>query len=117
MHLLTLRARTKIALATLWRRASMCGLVKIFNSIPSVQLFVHALKARPHLFLAAGIALPSLAATLLVSCSSLDRMVMAPPAVPGATFVGNKACYQCHTNITRVFPSSPHARLHFEGSN
>jgi DmsE family decaheme c-type cytochrome len=38
-----------------------------------------------------------------------------PPLVEGATFVGNRACYDCHTNITRVFPASPHARLHFEG--
>jgi predicted CXXCH cytochrome family protein len=75
------------------------------------------LRARPHLLLAIVIALPTLAAGLLVSCSSLDRMVIAPPAVEGATFVGNKACFQCHSNYTRVFAASPHARLHFEGSN
>jgi predicted CXXCH cytochrome family protein len=52
-----------------------------------------------------------------VSCGSVNRAAPAPPPViEGATFVGNKACLDCHTNITRQFPSSPHARLHFEGS-
>lgn len=32
----------------------------------------------------------------------------------GATFVGDKACADCHTNITRIFPTSPHARLQVE---
>jgi predicted CXXCH cytochrome family protein len=54
--------------------------------------------------------------SLWVSCLSESRTVVAPPAVEGAAFAGNKACYECHTNITRVFPSSPHARLHFEGA-
>jgi predicted CXXCH cytochrome family protein len=53
---------------------------------------------------------------VLVSCSNLDRVLVAPPMIAGASFVGNKACYECHTNITRVFPASPHARLYFEGA-
>jgi predicted CXXCH cytochrome family protein len=51
------------------------------------------------------------------SCSATQHAVVSPPAVPGATFVGNKTCFECHTNITRVFPSSPHARLHFPGAD
>ncbi len=39
---------------------------------------------------------------------------MSPPAIPDATFVGNRACFDCHTNYVRVFPSSPHARVHLE---
>ena len=53
---------------------------------------------------------------ILVSCSSLERTVVSPPIIEGASFVGNKACYECHASITRGFPSSPHARLHFEGA-
>jgi len=30
--------------------------------------------------------------------------------------VGNKSCVECHADYTRVFPSSPHARLHLEGT-
>jgi predicted CXXCH cytochrome family protein len=54
-------------------------------------------------------------ALLLVSCASFSSAVLVPPTVEGATFVGNRACYECHTNIVRAFPSSPHARLHFDG--
>lgn len=51
-------------------------------------------------------------AALLVSCSTLETTTGAPPAVAGASFVGNKACVDCHANYTRQFPSSPHARFH-----
>jgi len=56
-----------------------------------------------------------LGALVLVSCSTTGRVDLLPPLIEGATFVGNRMCYDCHTNITRVFSSSPHARLHFEG--
>jgi len=49
---------------------------------------------------------------LLNSCSTVERTVLAPPEIEGATFVGDKACQECHVNITRVFPASAHARLH-----
>jgi predicted CXXCH cytochrome family protein len=60
---------------------------------------------------------PAAGGILLVSCSSVDRTVVAPPVVEGATFVGNKACLDCHAAIVRKFPASPHARLHYEGAN
>lgn len=50
--------------------------------------------------------------SLLSSCVSVDRIVAAPPAIEGATFVGNAACADCHTNITRLFAGSPHGRYH-----
>ena len=54
------------------------------------------------------------ASVLLLSCAGVQRTVTAPPPfIEGASFVGNKTCYECHTNITRSFPSSPHSRLHF----
>ncbi len=49
------------------------------------------------------------------SCSTVERTVILPPAIEGATFVGEKACLDCHASITRAFPASPHARLHIEG--
>jgi predicted CXXCH cytochrome family protein len=58
----------------------------------------------------------ALAGILLSSCSTVERTVLAPPAIEGASFAGNKTCSECHANITRVFPASPHARLHFEGA-
>lgn len=55
-------------------------------------------------------------ALVMISCSTVERTIVAPPLIEGATFVGNKACAECHTNIARVFPASPHARIHFEGA-
>jgi predicted CXXCH cytochrome family protein len=60
--------------------------------------------------LASGAAI--LAAVVLSSCSSIERTVIAPPLIEGATFAGNRACYECHTNYTRQFPSSAHGRVH-----
>ncbi len=51
------------------------------------------------------------------SCSTVEKTVVSPPAIEGATFVGDKACADCHANITKVFPSSPHARVHLEGGH
>jgi predicted CXXCH cytochrome family protein len=53
-----------------------------------------------------------LAGIVLVSCSHLQRTLVSVPTVEGAAFVGNKACVNCHAEFTRVFPSSPHARIH-----
>jgi predicted CXXCH cytochrome family protein len=64
--------------------------------------------------LALGVGLGALA-LLVESCSTVERTVVVPPIIEGATFVGNKACLDCHANITRAFPASPHARLHLEG--
>src|SRR5215813_8018090 len=48
------------------------------------------------------------------SCSTTNRAVVVPLKIEGATFVGDKACADCHENITRIFPASPHARLRLE---
>jgi predicted CXXCH cytochrome family protein len=54
----------------------------------------------------------SFGALLLLSCTHFSRTAIAPPEIAGAKFVGNQACYDCHTNITRAFSASPHARVH-----
>ncbi len=51
---------------------------------------------------------------VLVSCSTTDRTVAVPLQIEGATFVGDQACADCHANVTRIFPASPHARLRLE---
>jgi predicted CXXCH cytochrome family protein len=48
---------------------------------------------------------------LLVSCVSVNRTVLAPPHVAGATFAGSKSCSECHANVTDHFSSATHARL------
>jgi predicted CXXCH cytochrome family protein len=49
------------------------------------------------------------------SCSTTPSVLMTAPVIPGATFVGNQSCLECHTNIVRQFVTSAHARIHLEG--
>jgi predicted CXXCH cytochrome family protein len=49
---------------------------------------------------------------VLISCATFEGPVVAPPEIPGATLVGNTSCIDCHSNYTRIFPASPHARIH-----
>ncbi len=60
--------------------------------------------------LASGLA----AAFLVESCSTTSLRLTAAPQIPGASFVGDKTCAECHTNIARIFPSSAHARIRLE---
>jgi len=55
-----------------------------------------------------------LAAVIVSSCVATHRTAVTPVEIPGATYVGNRACATCHSDWTRAFPSSPHARLHVE---
>ncbi|HEV2211067.1 MAG TPA: cytochrome c3 family protein [Verrucomicrobiae bacterium] len=48
---------------------------------------------------------------LLISCSTTPVTLLHAPNIPGATFVGNKTCAECHTNIVRAFRASPHSRI------
>jgi predicted CXXCH cytochrome family protein len=55
---------------------------------------------------------------LLVSCVMVSRTtMMAPPQIPGATFVGSADCAQCHENITGNFHDATHAHIMAEGEN
>lgn len=45
------------------------------------------------------------------SCGTVQRTVIVPAEIEGATYAGNKACMECHTNICRVFPMNAHARV------
>ena len=65
---------------------------------------------------AVGIACAGLAFAgfALSSCSTTQNAASSPPKVEGAHFVGNKVCYDCHTNMVRIFPASPHARFYKE---
>jgi len=53
-------------------------------------------------------------AFLVNSCSTVDRRVVAPPMIEGASFVGDKVCTDCHAKYTRAFPASPHSRLRLD---
>jgi predicted CXXCH cytochrome family protein len=53
----------------------------------------------------------------LVSCTTVTRVAVIPPNVPGATFVGSEACKECHQDLLRDFPTATHARLQAPGPN
>ena len=55
---------------------------------------------------------------ILLSCTTTTtRTILAPPSIPGATYVGSSECAQCHEDITRDFPTATHARLKAPGDN
>ena len=64
-----------------------------------------------------GLCVVLLGGTVLISCSTVKRTVVTAPKIEGAAFVGNRACYECHTNYTRAFAAAPHARLRLEGES
>lgn len=52
-----------------------------------------------------------------ISCITVERTIVVPPEVPGATFVGSKNCAECHAQIHKDFPTATHARLIAPGPN
>jgi len=56
-------------------------------------------------------------ALALISCGTLTHPIMAPPTIPGATFVGSKACADCHETLVRDFKTADHSRLMAKGKN
>ena len=57
----------------------------------------------------------SLFSAVLISCTTtpyVPTTVAAPPQIPGATFVGNHACSECHDKIHEGFHGSPHGRVY-----
>ena len=60
--------------------------------------------------------LPAGVALLLISCATDSRPVSAPLEMPGAHYAGNAACQDCHAELVREFPASPHGRFDHEKS-
>lgn len=56
-----------------------------------------------------------LAVALMPACRTDQVAANQTPKIAGATYVGNQVCFDCHTNINRAFPSSPHARVRVAG--
>ncbi len=64
--------------------------------------------------------LPAAVASALlatISCETMNRPVVVPPRIAGATFIGSKECATCHESVTRFFPTATHARLMARGTN
>src|SRR5476651_383376 len=70
------------------------------------------MKLKRTLALAMIAGLPACAFFFLISCATTPDAVVAPLEIPGAHFVGNQACADCHKEIVQKIPASPHARIH-----
>lgn len=53
----------------------------------------------------------------VISCGTLNKPVVMPPQIAGATFIGSQECATCHEQITKYFPTATHARLVARGTN
>lgn len=58
--------------------------------------------------------LPAALLFVVLSCGTIQRTVVVAPQIPGATFVGNDRCFDCHTNYARTFSGSVHFRVHVD---
>ena len=52
-----------------------------------------------------------------VSCSTGGRVVMAPPRIPGAEFIGAEQCSFCHDDVWADFQYSTHGSFMADGEN
>lgn len=77
--------------------------------------FMRFLKKRtkPLIFLVCIVA----GSAFLISCAKLNRTVMAPPSIPGASYVGIKACAECHDELVRDFKTASHGKLQAKSKN
>ncbi|MGO9609201.1 MAG: hypothetical protein ACLPT4_06140, partial [Verrucomicrobiia bacterium] len=50
-------------------------------------------------------------AALIISCATVDRVVLAPPMIPGAKYVGMDQCALCHEKEVKNFKLTEHARI------
>ena len=56
-------------------------------------------------------------AVFIASCAEFSGTTMLPPRVPGAKFVGNNTCKECHAAQFKTFAGSIHSRVHVEDTS
>ena len=66
------------------------------------------------LALLAGVVVMVVAA---ISCGTVTRKVVMLPDVPGAKYIGSKACEECHEDLYKNFQTADHSRLIAQGPN
>ena len=54
-------------------------------------------------------------AIIAISCATVDRVVLAPPMIPGAKYVGMDQCALCHDKEVKNFKLTQHARIQIPG--
>ena len=84
------------------------------NATSGIRSRLHALATHRRIPLVLAFIL---IAAVFISCATLQRVMIAPPHIPGAEFVGTKTCAECHAELVRDFATSTHARLKAEGKD
>lgn len=51
----------------------------------------------------------------IISCETIETVVVEPPMIPGATFVGMDTCSACHDKEVKDFKFAAHARVTIPG--
>ncbi len=54
---------------------------------------------------------------IFLGCVMVQRTLLLPPTIPGATFAGSESCAECHDKVTSSFHDATHARLMTQGDN
>jgi predicted CXXCH cytochrome family protein len=56
-------------------------------------------------------------AALLIACSTTSRVMVVPPMIPGAEYVGSETCALCHEKEVKDFKRTAHARITIPGED
>lgn len=59
----------------------------------------------------------AVASIIVISCATVERVVVAPPMIPGAKYVGMDTCAACHEKQVKDFKTTYHSRIHIEGED
>lgn len=78
-----------------------------------MKRLLQTLKGQAHWITGAA----SAAGLIVISCTTGSQTIVAPPGIPGATFVGSDSCATCHDKVSRDFKTADHAKLQAKGSN
>ncbi len=52
---------------------------------------------------------------VIISCATINRVMVAPPMIPGAKYVGMDTCGTCHEKEVKNFKFASHARVTIPG--
>jgi predicted CXXCH cytochrome family protein len=55
------------------------------------------------------------AVVFIISCATVKRTLLPPPAIAGAEYVGVETCALCHEKIVRDFKYTDHGRIEIQG--
>jgi predicted CXXCH cytochrome family protein len=58
---------------------------------------------------------PAAAVIFIISCATVEPVIVPPPMIEGAEYVGMEACALCHENMAKDFKYTGHSLIHIPG--